>query len=777
MNKLASRTVLITFIVLSTLLFLLIFKTWQDIQPIKKKLQSVLSDIQTLQITDRYGYPLTISYQNRWNIYDHLPLYQIPDFLKNAFLTSEDQNYNHHHGVDWRARIAAIVQNLTTNRSSSIRRGASTITEQVVRILQPRPRTLWAKWIEGFEAADLERHYHKADIFEFYLNQIPYANHRRGVLQAARYYFDRDLSTLTQKEMLALVVLARAPSGYDLYRHPERIEKRVKQLAQVLYRHKQMSLPELEQIDKQPFQLKSPAQPIQASHFARYVRLHSDLHPLNSAHSLTTTLDGILQTNVQKILNERVRYLRPLGVRHAAALVVDHKTGEILAWVVANSNPTSSISNKNLVQSSGEQIDSVTTARQPGSALKPFLYALALEKGWTPITMISDSPYSEAIGTGWHHFKNYSGRYYGNVTLREALGNSLNIPALHTIRYVGTKHYLHRLHDLGFISLNRGVEIYDEGLALGNGEVTLLELVQGYATLANQGVFRPLRFLRDPISSIQSRRVFSAEVSSLIANILADPKARLLEFGEHSVLNLPVQTAVKTGTSTDYRDAWTVGFNDRYVVGIWMGNLDYTPMNGVTGVIGPALALRAIFAQLNQQRQTAPLYLSPKLIQKNVCLNRLSIALNSTKAEIPLQENEDLNRIKTLSFESNPREFQSNPNCFPIHEYFIYPTDDLTSENSMNFEENSLKFIFPTPGVQVAIDPRIPKTSQGLKFQLGGVASGSQIEWWLNGKFIGLSHAPSYLWKLQPGKYELSAIVRNQKKSIFVSPVMFRVKP
>lgn len=709
----------------------IIFKTYQDIQPINVSLKSILSDTQTLQVTDRKGRPLSISYQNRWNTYDNLPLYQIPEFLKTAFLAAEDQYYYEHSGVDWRARMVALMQNIQSRRTV---RGASTITEQVVRMIHPRPRHFWSKWIEGFEAGDLEKRFSKADIFEFYLNQVPYAANRRGVLQAAHYYFDRDLSTLTKKEMLALAVLARAPSSYDLYQHPEKINRAMLRLAEFLMQQKQLTAEQFAQIKQEKFYLQVALPPVDASHFVGYVRTH--LPPSYMDHTvLRTTLDANVQNKVQLMLDQRVKNLNHKGVRNGAALVVDHTTGEIVAWVVAGAK-----SGDNAHPTPSYKIDAVTVPRQPGSALKPFLYALALQSGWTPATLIDDSPYSEAIGTGWHRFKNYSNGYYGKITLREALGNSLNIPALHTIRYVGTGQYLQVLHALGFISLNRGQDIYDEGLALGNGEVSLLELTQGYTALANRGVYRPLRFLMENNAPASAKRIFSSEAASLIANILSDAQARRLEFGENSVLNLPVQTAVKTGTSTDYRDAWTVGFNYRYVVGIWMGNLDHTPTNGVTGVIGPALTMRSIFSELNKYQETTSLYLSPKLISENICVS----------THVASQE------------------------CMPRTEYFISGTQP-SLENSTVLPV-AMKFVLPTPGLQIAIDPRVPHDLQQLKFQLSGVPPQSQIDWMLNGMHLATTDNHYYLWDLEKGNHRLSAVVNSHAQSIEIPAVEFVVK-
>lgn len=699
----------------------LALKTNHDLKPLAASFRSIISDAQTLQVTDNQGNPLSVSYQNHWNIYDNVPLYQIPDLLKQAFITSEDQQFFQHKGVNWRARFAALYQNL---RHHSSIRGASTITEQVVRLLDPHPRHLWAKWVEGWEALLLERQFSKADILEFYLNQIPYAAQRRGVLQAAHYYFNRDLATLTPKEILALVVLARAPSSYDLYKNPSKINRAIERLAATLHTQHQLSQAQLKQIQQQQLILSSPTLPVNAAHFVSYVRQH--LPPQFSASTIHTTLDANLQNEVEKILRQRLASLKERGVNQAAALIVDHQQHSILAWVVVSSKDPQSI-------------NIVTLPRQPGSALKPFLYSLALSQGWTAATILDDSPYSAAIGRGLHSFHNYSHHFYGKISLREALGNSLNIPALTTLNFVGAKTYLNVLHQLGFISLNRDALVYDQGLALGNGEVSLFELVQAYSALAQQGKYSALQFLAQPVQYESEKRIFSPEVSSLIANILSDPWARQREFGYNSVLNIPVQTAVKTGTSSDYHDAWAVGFNYRYTVGIWMGNLDQRPMDGITGALGPALALRSSFALLNAKQTTQPLFLSPRLISQNIC-----------------------------------QEASADSLCQNRSEYFIKGSEPVNPKHTL---PTVPRFLLPTPGLEVAYDPRIPAQLQKLHFMIANLQPQAKVDWVLNNKLLATTMNGEYFWQLSRGQFKLRAEINQANGQTLMLPeVDFLVK-
>lgn len=668
--------------------------TFASIHPVSL---DVYQGADNIQIQDRQGIPLTYSYVSSWNTQEILSLHQIPDFLRHSFIQSEDHRFFEHNGVNWQARGRALWQNVRHQRTV---RGASTITEQVVRMLHPRPRNLWSKYIEGIEAAALEKKYTKAEILEFYLNQLPYAANRRGISQAARFYFDRHVTTLTEREMLALVVLVRAPSAYDLYRYPERTEKLIDRLAEKVAAGDRLSA-----IRVQKIHLVPPQKVTEARHFARYVRKH----PAAYRGTVMTTLDSSLQAGVQNILDRRLYALSGKKVSNAAALIVDHTTGEIKAWVVAGAGDP---------EAKAADIDAVQVPRQPGSSLKPFLYAQALDKGWSAATFLDDSPLSEAIGTGLHRFRNYSRSHYGPISLREALGNSLNIPALLTIRYVGVADYLSLLHQMQFQNLVQGADFYDEGLALGNGEVTLYELVQAYAALANRGVWRPLKVLLYDPAPRAGQPVYTEESASLIGNILSDPWARRLEFGQGSVLNLPQQTAVKTGTSTDYRDAWAMGYNDRYVVGIWMGNLDNSPMEGVTGAMGPALALRAIFSRLNTERDTKRLYISPSLVQKEVCL-------------------------------------RPQPDCLLRKEWLLPGQSPVGPQDVRHTPE----LVRPTQGLQIAYDPRIPSKYQNFRFEVATFAPGTEVEWVLNGRNLTRTSTPSYLWAVEKGRHRLQAYV------------------
>jgi penicillin-binding protein 1C len=710
---------------------ILSLKTLIDVSPVSTSLTSIISDVRKLQVLDRHGISIAVTYQNSWNTYDYIPLHEIPEFLQHAFVAAEDKRFFKHNGVDWLARLHALWQNI---RSLHTIRGASTITEQVIRMINDRPRTLWARWLEGIEANHLEKKSSKANILEFYLNQVPYAENRRGIVQAARYYFNRDLDTLNRKEMLALAVLVRAPSYLDLYNNTERILPSIEHLSERLMDSGILTDEEYRQISNEDFQLAKPTLPVYAGHFVNYVRSTIPRNGIRHRHKLHTTLDSSIQNVVQDLLDQRLNSLRNRHVMNGAALVVDHTNNEVLAWVNRGKGDANNIH--------GALIDAVTSLRQPGSSLKPFLYAMALESGWTPATLLDDSPLAKPVGYGLHPYRNYSRLFYGPVSLREALGNSLNIPAIRTIQFVGVGNYLSLLRRLGFENLVQHPDYYGAGLALGNGEVQLFELVQAYTILANHGVFSPLRVLQDRQLPYESERIFSEEVATLIAHILSDSSARNLEFGSGNLLSFPVQTAVKTGTSNDYRDAWAVGFNYHYTAGIWMGNLDGSSMDGVTGSIGPAMVLRSIFAELNKFEETRPLYLSPNLIKREIC-----------DPSIKVRDGDCLHRT----------------------EWFIAGTEPET-ESHEHLEEG-IKLVRPTHGLQMAMDPRIPDDQEAFEFFITGIRLNDMVEWEIDTNPSEKTRGGSYIWPVKRGIHTVQATVWRNKDKIFQSDkISFYVK-
>jgi penicillin-binding protein 1C len=287
--------------------------------------------------------------------------------------------------------------------------------------------------------------------------------------------------------------------------------------------------------------------------------------------------------------------------------------------------------------------------------------------------------------------------------------------------------FLDCLHALGIRSLQQHPDYYGDGLALGNGEITLLELVRAYTVLARRGTYRSLRYLRaNAPRPPETRAVFSAETASLIGDILSDPEARQLEFGDGSLLRFPVQTAVKTGTSSDYRDAWAVGFNHRFTVGAWIGNLNHHAMDGVTGANGPALILRSVFAELNRLRNPRPLYLSPWLVKSDICRD----------SGLP-----------------------ADGHCSAISEWFR-PGNEPQNGVPAPEARQAVYLQQPTQGMKLALDPRIPKDRQAFLFKLANLPDDTPVDWFVDNKLTATTATGAYLWSLERGTHTVTARFR-----------------
>ena len=716
------RTLWISIAAVAVLLLVLAIATWRALMPLPASLGGDASAASPTHFLAADGTPLNLSFKGRLNRAAVLPASRIPPLVREAFVASEDHRYWQHGGVDWRARFAALWGNA---RAGHVERGASTIGEQVARILKPRPRSYWSHWIAGFDADRLLGRFGHAEVLAFYLNQVPYGAQRRGVAQAANYYFGREVGALDPAEQLALAVLVRSPQGYDPRSHPHALRKAVDQLAGRMRAAHAISAIEAQAIERAPIQPGSMPLGVDAGPFVVYAQKRARALGFTKPVQ-RTTLDATLQQFVQQTLRKRVAELHGRGVRNAAALVVDNATGGVLAWAVApGGDPWG--------------IDPVLTPRQPGSTLKPFVYGLAMTRlGWQPDHVLEDSPLAERIDDGVHRYRNYSGRHYGRVSLRYALANSLNIPAVRTAQAVGVPAIIDELQRFGFTTFDKSADYYGPAIALGDGAVSLFDLVQGYASLARHGRFLPLHVLADATQP-DPVDVLPAPVASLLSDILSDADARAAEFGTDSVLDLPLPTAIKTGTSSDYHDIWTVGFDNRYTVGVWMGRLDGKTTDALTGSLGPAPVLRQVFANLRMAAPYAGLWHSPALRVVETC------------------------------------EWIGPPPCVRRQDWALPSGADAIVE-SVPFRSGPA-IARPLPGETLAIDPRTPRASQRFHFALdaNGLAI-RRVAWSVDGSPLPAT-GDSPGWELVPGTHRVSARVwlDGGGQPVELAPVEFSV--
>jgi penicillin-binding protein 1C len=342
------------------------------------------------------------------------------------------------------------------------------------------------------------------------------------------------------------------------------------------------------------------------------------------------------------------------------------------------------------------------------------------------------------------------------------LGNSLNIPAVRAIQFTGTRPFLLRLRELGFANLDQSPDFYGHGLALGDGEVSLFELVRAYACLARGGRFLPLNWSLSPKRDQEpGRQVISEDIASILAHILSDPQARRLEFGEGHLLNLPVQTAVKTGTSSDHRDTWAIGFSERHVVGVWMGNLDRTPTRGLTGTTGPGLVLRAVFSELNANGEPSWIRLSPHLVRKVICQKSGRLP----GPQCPLTD-------ELFAAGSDPAE-----RCELHHE----PGHRITASVSNGVSAmRVIELTQPVTGLELAMDPRVPDALEAFSLMLPRGLPSRKVEWIMDGILEGTTGPGScrFEWMIQKGFHTAQARVwlDGLPEAVETPPVSFSVR-
>ncbi len=516
-----------------------------------------------------------------------------------ATLASEDHRFYDHHGVDPRAVGRALWLALRSGRLLS---GASTITMQLARLVEPRARGLGAKLAEMRAALRLERTLSKQQILEQYLNRAYYGNGAVGIEQAAQRYFGKPARALGLAEGAFLVTLPRAPSAYDPFQHQGRAVARREHIFQLLRQRGLASAEAIARARATPLNLaRHETNPGQAPHFCDYVLSELSPEARTSGGTVATTLDLTLQRRLEWAVAAHVRDRRSLGLASAAAVVLDATSGAVRAMV----------GSPDYAQPSAGQINLTTTLRHPGSTLKPFLYALALAQGDSAATLAYD-----VVDVPSDYQPGRPVREHGPARYREALAGSYNLSAIHVLEKIGVNRFLEALRLVGLSPLAGNASDYGLGLALGSAKVRLLDLTASYAFLVNDGVVTRAHGVN---AAVQSQRAFEPHVSWLVMDMLADPEARRTVFGAELPLDLSFPVAAKTGTSGGFADTLTVIATREFIVGAWAGNPDGTGTQGSLAMWSAApLARAALLAAADGRRLTLP----PKpeaLVKREVC--------------------------------------------------------------------------------------------------------------------------------------------------------------
>ena len=671
---------------------------------------------QSITITDRHGEVLYESLSRTGTRAEWLTADGLPPHLVRATLAAEDRRFYEHPGIDPIAVTRAMLRNAGALR---VVEGGSTITQQVAKLLLgSKRRTLSQKAREAILALRLESRYTKNEILALYLNLAPYGNQMHGAARASRAYFGVAPELLTPAQAAYLAALPQQPGAFNPLRDPKRARARQR----VILTHMVLAPEERARALREELRFRRVQPPVLAMHYIeRLPRV-----------SQRTSLDAGLQREVVGIIAAHRAMLLRHGAHSAAVAVLDNRTGQWLAWEGSGDYFGAEF---------GGAIDGVSTPRQPGSTLKPFTYALAFESGRSPASVVPDVPshFPTAEEGVVYTPRNYDGRHRGPMLVRAALAGSQNVPAVAVLHSLGAESLLRLLRNSGFTGLQHTADYYGLGLTLGDAEVTLEQLVRAYAMFARGGEPR-----------------FSRRTAFWVTDILSDPRAREYVFGSGGSLDFPFPVAVKTGTSTAYRDNWAIGYTRDVTVGVWVGNFDREPLRGSSGVTGAAPIFHAaMLAAVRRVRgelpvgDTAPIVAPPDNVEEiEICVlsgARPSRWCSSVQKEwLPAEEPAQFcswHHDGTIDWPAEYRAWAREAHPAPARVKTAHAPQ--------------LRIANPPDGATYLIDPTLRREFQTLRLRASAT---TRVSWQVNGRAV----APE--WPLEPGRHTVTAVDANGQR-------------
>ena len=771
----------------------------------------------SIRITDRNGRLLYEILPKAGGRNTVLSIDHIPQCLKDATIAVEDKNFYTHPGVDPRGILRAVWLNL---RGGEVIAGGSTITQQVARNVllgenERLERTFRRKMREAVLAWQMTRKLSRDEILALYLNQINYGGIAYGVEAASQTYFGKPAGDLLLPECALIAGLPQAPGVYNPFTNPDLAKERQGVVLGLMEKEGYLTHEERINAEATPLSFNPSPYPIEAPHFIWIVKDQIDklasagVLSLGKSLVVRTTLDLDYQHLAEGTLSRRIDAFKNenTGISHnvnnAALVTIDPHTGEIMALVGSTDYFDESIHGA---------LDMATSPRQTGSAFKPFIYALVLDpaqpNAWTAATSILDVSTTFMTRDGAPYTPvNYDGREHGPVSVRESLGSSLNIPAVKTLQETGIKNTIDLAHRLGITSLNDPGE-YDLSLALGGGQISLLELSTAYASFANHGYYTGHHSILDihdadgnllyENDKTQLVQVFDPRVAWLINDILSDDNARIVGFGPDSTLRLDRTAAVKTGTTTNFHDNWTIGYTPDLLVGVWVGNSGYEAMHNVTGLTGAAPIWHEVMRGLLQGHPDRPFERPDGLAQVEVCNlsgllptpacphTRMEWFISGTEPTgtdtfhqqvwIDMLTNsvaDDLTPIerrKLIAVLDLPVEVQAW-----AHDQGLPLITDYAQVHQTNSgTSNQLALLSPHSNTTYRIDPDFDPSAQQLQIEAAVGEGISQITIWVDGNpFITLSSVPYRAWwSLSVGEHQFWAEGVNANGDLIKSEVV-----
>lgn len=709
------------------------------------------------------------------------PLAQIGILVRQATIAAEDQRFYAHPGIDLWGVGRAVWQNVSAGQVVS---GASTLSMQLARLLaKDQDRGFRAKLRQAVGALRLEWRYGKDELLERYLNRAPYGARMMGVEAASHHYFGKPTIALSLAESALLAGLPKAPSRLNPRRQPQAARRR---RSYVLGRMRALGFIDesaYRRARRAPVRLVPPDGLPEAMHFTEWVRKASP-----STTTVRTSLDLELQREVQALVRAQVERQRAVGVTQAAALVLENHNCAVRAWV----------GSADYWGREEGATDAVLAPRQPGSALKPFTYALAFEGPLSPHSVVADVElqYGAALARRYVP-RNYNDKFRGPVTMAEALAHSLNIPALRVAERLGGETLLQALRRFGFRSLRRGAAHYGLGLTLGNGEVTPLEVAEAYAMLARGGLACRATgragFMVGP-----SQRVLEERTAYLVRAILEDEQRRSEAFGPHNALMLGFPVAAKTGTSSNWRDNWAAGYTARFTVVAWAGRFDGRPLNQSSGARGAGPLFAEIFRALRRRAPEPPASPPPPgvvsvrvcpasghrpgpdcphvdwvsvredRVPESVCRRHRRVAIdvrNGLRASSKCPSA----HVRTESFLFLPplyARWLARSGLGPPRRY-----SPLCPERGV--AAMAVTITAPRPSEAFVIEPGYNRSHQSLALEVEVDPPVDLVEWRVDGRTIDRAEWPySGRWRLEPGVHELVAVAGARRSA----PVQITVR-
>jgi penicillin-binding protein 1C len=754
----------------------------------------------SVRITDRNGHLLYEILPEEGGRNAVLSFEKIPQCMKEATIAVEDKNFYTNPGVDLQGIVRAFWINL---RGGETIAGGSTITQQVARTLlfsqdERTERTLRRKLREAVLAWQMTRHFSKEEILALYLNQVNYGGMAYGVEAAAQTYFGKPAADLLLPECALLAGLPQAPGLYNPFTNPDLAKERQAIVLGLMHSQGYISEQEQGEAEFTPLSYNPVPYPIEAPHFVWIVRDQLDrlfaegkFDPRQSL-IVRTTLDLDFQHVAEDAVTRQINTFKqedPVtnhNVNNAAAVALEPHTGEILALVGSADYFDASIFGA---------VDMATSPRQPGSSFKPFIYAQALDPhqpdSWTAATAILDVTNTFITHDGSPYTpKNYDGREHGPVSVRQALASSLNVPAVLALDKVGIESTTSLAQRLGITSLENPQD-YDLSLALGGGTISLLQLSTAYAAFANEGVFTgnyAILEIRDVDENLlytqeqtPPQQIFDPDVTWLISDILSDDRARSLGFGLNSTLKLDRTAAVKTGTTTNFHDNWTVGYTPDLLVGVWVGNSNYEAMQNITGLTGAAPIWHEIMRTVLQGKQDKPFVRPEGLVQVEVCdLSGLlsTPACPHTKLEWfidgtqPTEYDTFYKQVwidtltGQLATDATPTERRQLQTVLdlPVTAQGWAQTQGLPllvdlSRTADSSQESAINLISPLPNTTYRLDPNFENSAQQLLVEATAGQGITDIKLWVDGNLLATLDSAPYQawWPLVVGEHQLWA--------------------